>query len=183
MSITFLMLLMSIKHDYLRVVIIALTVINNYIVPFLLYPLSFISFGPHSSTLYWLRKSMLGIFTPSSRIKSQLDYLSAGWLGQITLFSWCCSVAQSYPALFDSMDCSTPTVLHHLQELTQPHVHWVGDAIQPSHPLLSPSPPDFNLSQFQGLFQWVSSSHQVAKLLELQLQRQSFQPIFRTDFL
>ena len=101
---------------------------------------------------------MLGIFTPQSRIKSQLDYLSAGWLGQITLFSWCCSVAQSCPTLCDSMDCSTPPVLHHLPELTQPHVHRVGDAIQPSHPLLSSSPPAFNLSQFQGLFQWVSSS-------------------------
>ena len=101
---------------------------------------------------------MLGIFTPQSRIKSQLDYLSAGWLGQITLFSWCCSVAQSCPTLCDSMDCSMPPVLHHLPELTQPHVHRVGDAIQPSHPLLSSSPPAFNLSQFQGLFQWVSSS-------------------------
>ena len=68
-------------------------------------------------------------------------------------------------------------------EFTQTHVHWVGDAIQPSHPLLSPSPPVLNLSQHQGLFQWVSSSHQVAKLLELQLQHQFFQWIFRTDFL
>ena len=58
-----------------------------------------------------------------------------------------------------------------------------GDAIQPSHPLSSPSPPAFNLSQHQGIFQWVSSSHQVAKVLELQLQYQSFQWIFRTDFL
>ena len=70
-----------------------------------------------------------------------------------------------------------------LLELTQAHVHWVGDAIQPSHPLSSPSPPTFNLSQHQGLFQWVSSSHQVAKVLEFQLQHQSFQWIFRTDFL
>ena len=68
-------------------------------------------------------------------------------------------------------------------ELAQTHVHQVGDAIQPSHPLLSPSPPAFNLSQHQGLFQWVSSSHQVAKVLESQLQHQSFQWIFRTDFL
>jgi len=57
-------------------------------------------------------------------------------------------------------------VHHQLLELTQTHVHWVGDAIQPSHPLLSPSLPTFNLSQHQGLFQWVSSSHQVAKVLE-----------------
>ena len=62
-------------------------------------------------------------------------------------------------------------------------VHWVGDAIQPYHPLSSPSPPAPNLSQHQGLFQWVSSSHQVAKVLEFQLQHQSFQWTFRTDFL
>ena len=62
-------------------------------------------------------------------------------------------------------------------------MHWVGDAIQPSHPLPSPSPPAFNLSQHQGLFQGLSSSHQVAKLLEFQLQHQSFPWIFRTDFL
>ena len=74
-------------------------------------------------------------------------------------------------------------VLHHLPEFTQTHVHWVCDAIQPSHPLSSPSPPAFNLPQHQGLFQWVSSSHQVAKGLEFQLQHQSFQWIFRTDFL
>ena len=70
-------------------------------------------------------------------------------------------------------------VHHQLPELTQTHVHWVGDAIQPSHLLSSPSPPAFNLSQHQGLFQWVSSSHQVAKGLEFQLQHQSFQRIFR----
>ena len=70
-----------------------------------------------------------------------------------------------------------------LLELTQTHVHWVGDATQPSHPLSSPAPPTFNLSQHQGLFQWVSSSYQVAKVLEFQLQHQSFQGIFRTDFL
>ena len=94
-------------------------------------------------------------------------------------------VAQSRPTLLDPMDCSTPglPVLHHLPELAQTHVHWVGDAIQPSHPLSSPSPLSFNLSQHQGLFQWVSSSHQVAKVLELQLQHLSFQWIFRTDVL
>ena len=72
------------------------------------------------------------------------------------------------PILCDPLDCSTPVlpVYHQLLEFTQTHVHWVGDAIQPSHPLSSPSPPAFNLSQHQGLFQWVSSSHQVAKVLE-----------------
>ena len=82
------------------------------------------------------------------------------------------------------MNRSTPSLpLHHqLPEFTQTHVYRVSDAIQPSHPLLSPSLPAFNLSQFQGLFQWVSSSHQVAKVLELQVQHQSFQWIFRISF-
>ena len=95
------------------------------------------------------------------------------------------SVAQSYPTLCNPMDCSTPglPVHHQLPEVTQTHVHCVGDAIQPSHPLLSPSPSAPNPSQHQGLFQWVSSSHQVAKVLELQLQHQSFQWISRVDFL
>ena len=81
------------------------------------------------------------------------------------------------------MDCSMPgyPVHHHPWELLQSHVHRVGDAIQPSHPLLSPSPPAFNLSQHQGLLKWVSSSHLVAKVLEFQ--HQSFQWIFRTHFL
>jgi len=87
--------------------------------------------------------------------------------------------------LCDPMDCSTLglPVHHQLPEFTQTHVHWVGDAIQPSHPLSSLSPPAFNLSLHQGLFKWVSSSHQVAKVLEFQLQHEYFQWIFRTDFL
>ena len=95
------------------------------------------------------------------------------------------SVAQSCPTCCNPMDCSTPglPVHHQLLELVQTHVYRVSDTIQPSHPLSSPSPPAFNLSLHQGLFQWVSSSHQVAKVLELQLQHQSFQWIFRTDFL
>ena len=93
------------------------------------------------------------------------------------------SVSQLCLTLWDPMDCSTPgfPVLHQLPELPQTHVHWVGDAIQLSYPLSSPSPPAFNLSKHQGLFKWVSSSHQVVKLF--QLQHQSFQWIFRTDFL
>ena len=74
-------------------------------------------------------------------------------------------------------------VCHQLLELAQTHVHQVGDAIQLSHLLLSPFPPAFNFSQHQSLFKWVSSSHQVTKVLKLQLQHQSFQLIFRTDFL
>ena len=95
------------------------------------------------------------------------------------------SVTQSCPTLCDPMDCSMPGLPVHYQlpEFTQTHVHWVGDAIQPSHPLSSPFPPAFNLSQLQGLFQWVSSSHQVAEVLEFQLQHQFFQWIFKTDFL
>ena len=87
--------------------------------------------------------------------------------------------------LCDHMDWSTPgfPVHHQVLEFTQTHVHWVSDAIQPSHSLSCPSPPTFNLSQHQGLFQWVSSSHQAAKVLEFQLQQQSFQWIFRIDFL
>ena len=94
-------------------------------------------------------------------------------------------VAELCPTLWDPMDCSTPDfpVHHQLLELAQTHIHWVGDAIRPTHPLSSPSPPAFNLSQHQGLFKWVSSSHQVAKILKFQLQNQPFQWIFRTDFL
>ena len=97
--------------------------------------------------------------------------------------SCCCSVTKLCPTLWDPMDCSTPVlpVHHQLPEFT--HVHWVGDAIQPSHPLTSPSPPALSLSKCQGLFRWVTSMHQVAKVLEFQPQHQSFQWIFRTDFL
>ena len=100
----------------------------------------------------------------------------------LTQFS---SVAQSCLTLCNSMTCSMPgfPVHHQLPELAQTHVHWVGDAIQPSHTLSSPSPPDLNLSQHQGLFQWVSSLHHVAIVLEFQLQHQPFQWIFRVDFL
>ena len=99
------------------------------------------------------------------------------------------SVAQSCPTLCDPMDCSRPgfPVHHQLPELAQTHVHWVSNAIQPSNALLSPSPPAFNLSQHQGLFQWVSGQSighpQVVKVLELQLQHQSLQWIFRVAFL
>ena len=96
-----------------------------------------------------------------------------------------CSVTKLCLTLCDPMDCSTPGlhVHHQLPEFTQTHVHWVSDAIQPSHPLPPLSPPAFTLFQHQGLFQWVGFSPQVAKVLELQLQHQSFQWIFRTDLL
>ena len=98
------------------------------------------------------------------------------------------SVQFSHSVVSDSLwphDRSMPglPVHHQLLESTQTHVHWVGDAIQPSHPLLAPSPPAPNPSQHQGLFQWVSCSHQVAKVLEFQVQHQSFQWTPRTDIL
>ena len=95
------------------------------------------------------------------------------------------SVAQSCPTLSDPMNRSRPglPVHHQLPEFTQTHAHRVSDAIQPSHPLSTPSPPAPNPSQHQGLFQWVNSSHEVAKALEFQLQHQSFQWTPRTDLL
>ena len=102
---------------------------------------------------------------------------------RIEHLSFCCwSVAKSRLTLSNSMDCSTPgvPVLHNLLEFAQTCVHWVHDAIQPTHHPLSPSsPPALNLSQHNGLFQWVGSSHHVVKVLELQHQHQPFQWIFR----
>ena len=95
------------------------------------------------------------------------------------------SVTQSCLMLCNPMDCGTPglPVHHQLLEFTQTHVHWVSDALHPSHLLSSPSPLALNLSQHQGLFQLVSSSHQVAKVLGFQLQHQSFQWALKTDLL
>ena len=95
------------------------------------------------------------------------------------------SVHSRCPNLCDPMNCSMPGFSVHLQllELAQIHVHQIGDAIQPSHPLSSPSPPAFSLSQHQGLFNESACSHQVAKVLEFQLQHQSFQWTLRTDLL
>ena len=111
------------------------------------------------------------------------------WTAREVPTIWCQSVqfssvqSFSHVQLCDPTDCSMPgfPVHHQYPKFAQAHVHWVGDAIQPSHLLLSPSPPAFNLSQLHGLFQWVSSSNQVAKVLELYLQHQFFQWIFRTD--
>ena len=97
----------------------------------------------------------------------------------------CNPVAQSCPTLCDPMNCSTPglPVHHQLPEFTQTHVHQVSDASQPSHPLASPSPPAPNPSQHQSLSQWANSSHEVAKVLEFQLQHHSFQRNTRADLL
>ena len=93
------------------------------------------------------------------------------------------SVTQFCPTFVTPWTAVCQAVHYQLLEFTQTHVHWVGDAIKPPHPLSPPSPLVFNLSQHQGLFKWVSSSYQVAKVLEFQLQHQSFQRIFRTEFL
>ena len=110
----------------------------------------------------------------SAALAGRFFTTSATWEAQNSIqFS---SVTHSCPTLCNPMNCSTLGLFVHYQllEFTQTHVHWVGDAIQPSHPLLPPSPPALNLSQHQGLLKWVSSSQQVAKVLELQLQHQSF---------
>ena len=122
--------------------------------------------------------SIVCIHTPSCL------FISWWTLGLLTGLQFS-SVVQSCLSLSDPVDCSTPglPVHHQLPESTQTHVHRVGDAIQPSHPLSSPSPPAPNPSQHQGLFQWVNSSHEVAKILEFQLQHQSFQRTPRTDVL
>ena len=143
-------------------------------------------FSSHSTFLF----SLMSPLSIDLEIETEIER-------EINISYWFCfsgepwltlsSVAQLCPTLCSPMDCSIPgsPVYHQLPELAQTHAHWVSDAIQPSHPLLSPSPPAFSLSQHQGLFQWVSSSHQVAKVLEFQLQHQSFQWLtaFRIDCL
>ena len=131
---------------------------------------------------------ILSIFSLTSSIECLIvkrNRMIIFTLTYLTLFSSVqfISVAHSCPTLCNPMNCSTPglPVHHQLLESTQTYVHQVGDAIQPSHPLSSPSPPALSLSQHQGLFQWVNSSHQMAKVLEFQLQ--SCQWIFRTDIL
>ena len=121
-------------------------------------------------------------WTPPSRPSPRETLLQACTLSLPALC--CCLVAKSHLTLCNPMDCSKPgfPVLHCLPEFAQTHVHWVSDAIQPSHPLLSSLyPPAPNVSQHQGLFQWVISSYQVDKVLELQ--HQSFQWIVRLEFL
>ena len=112
--------------------------------------------------------------------------LAFSWVWNFRFAKWsCCSVAKSCPTLCDPVAYSTPgfPVLHYLLDFAKSHVHWVNDAILPSHPLLPPSPPALDVSQHQGLSQWVGSSYRVANVLALQFQHQSFQWIFRVDFL
>ena len=102
------------------------------------------------------------------------------FIGVLIKYICCWSVTKLCPALCDPMDCSMPVfhVLHYLMEFAQIHVHWAGDTTQLPHPLPLSSPFAFSLSQHEGLFWWVGSSHQVAKVLEIQLQHQFFQWIF-----
>ena len=144
-------------------------------------------FSARSTSLWCLHETY--VFGFLSGIWLQVEVLSLYYwetsILSIRLSVQFSSVAQSCLTLCNPMNRSMPglPVHHQLPESTQNHVHWVSDAIQPSHPLSSPSPPALNLSQHQDLFQWVSSSHQVAKVLEFQLKHHSFQWTFRTDLL
>jgi len=115
---------------------------------------------PHNMVFTWVVWNL-------TRASESILYISTNFFH----FVCCCLVTKSCLTLWDPRDCSTPgfTVLHHLPELAQTHVHWVGDAIQPPAPLPPPSPFAISFSRHQGLFQWVGSSHHVAKVLELQV--------------
>ena len=121
---------------------------------------------------YFTLYCFLLFYTTTTKVSESITPVLEGkfYFVHLLSFVWIC----------DPMDCCTPgfLVLHYLLEFAQTHVHWVGDTIQTSHPLTPPFPPAFNLSQHHSLFQWTGSSHQVAKVLELQLQHQSFQWIF-----
>ena len=119
---------------------------------------------------YWIRPNGLGI---SIRLGKNWNISSVQFSGSVV----------SNSATPWTSACQASLSITNSQEFTQTHVHWAGDAIKPSHPLSSASPSTFSLSQHPGLFQWVSSLRQVAKVLELQLRHQSFQWIFRTDLL
>ena len=143
---------------------VPITVYRN-VLDFYLYP---------NTNLYYSNNLYINIYNLIICLKCKNVELER--IGEIIKDISISSVTQSCLTLCDPMDCRMPgfPVHHHLLEFTQTHVHQVGVAIQPSHPLLSPSPPTFSLSQHQDLFQGVSSSHQVVKVLECQLQHQSF---------
>ena len=151
----------------------------------------------------WMQKMPWRILDPLSRIlawkipwtekPSRLQSIGLQRVGHTLSVPWdyigywcyCFSITQSCPTLCDPMDCSMSglPVPHHLPESAQVHTHCISDAIQPGHPLIPSSLSALNLSQYQGLFQWVVCSHQMTKLLELQLQHQFFQWIFKVDLL
>ena len=134
---------------------------------------------PENSVSLW-RKSQIGI---DGKMEKRVLIFTAYFYVLFDLLCQFSSVTQSSLTVCDPKDCNIPgfPVHHQLLELAQTHIYWVSNAIQPFHPLLFFSPPALNHSHNQGLFQWVSSSHQVARVLELQLQ--SFQWIFKADFL
>ena len=140
------------------------------------YGVSFWPF-PNSSSWWCLISSVF--FTRTSCHKTTHEN---GYYGAWSAWVVSVNVLPLTHGLCNPMDCNTPgfPVLHYLMEFAQTQVHWIDDAIQPSHPLSSSFPPAFNLSQHHGLFQWVGCSHQVAKILELQ--HGSFQWLFRVDF-
>ena len=151
--------------------------------------------GIHTSPPSWISHPSLSPSHPSRLLEPRFEFPESYSKFPLALYftygnMFPCSVqyssvTQLCPTLCDPMGCSTSgfPVHHRLLNLAQTHVYRVSDAIHPSHSLTFPSPPACNLSQHQGLFQWVSSSNQMAKVLELQLQHQSFQWIFRVDFL
>ena len=128
-------------------------------------------------SIHWFSNGLLVLLLKSKNHRPR-DFL----LMKAYQFS---SITQLYPTLCDPVDCSTPgfPVFYYLPEFAQTHVHWVGYAIQPSHPLPLHSPAVLNLSQHQGLFQQLNSSCEMAKVMELRLRHQSFQWICRVDFL
>ena len=159
--------------------------LNSYL---LFFPLKTCFSTSLLSKCYFNRNSLLIlVWLPRTHLKHchiQPVLFSTALGGLLDILVQFSSVTQSCPTLCNPMDCSRPglPVHHQLPEFTQTHVYWVSDAIQPSHPLLSPSPA-LNLSQHQGLFQWVSSLHQVAKVLKFKLWPQSFQWTSRIDLL
>ena len=171
-----------------------------------------ISYTTESFSSGWIEPKTRGIVSLRSRVSSQRTNLQelretkeimdhcrfkCHWSRELRFLSFIkgssisvigCPVQFSHSVvsnLCNPMDCSMSgiPVHHQLPEFIQTHVHWVDDAIQPSHPLSSPFPPTLNPSQHQGLFKRVCSSHQVAKVLEFQLQHQSSNDLFKSDFL
>ena len=150
---------------------------------------------PFSCFFNWLFYSQKQILLLLEAIPHHLGYATCSFFvfslwhisvtALATLKQCCCSVDKSCPTPCDPMNCSTPgfSVLHYLPEIAQTYVHWVSDAIHPSRSLSPPFPLVLNLFQHQGLFHWVHSLHQVAKVLELKLQHQCLQWVFRVYFL
>ena len=145
------------------------------------------SLNIHSNSSLCIMKSLIWNVTGQNKERNIYIYRTQKNLQSPVpvLFLRCyCSVARSCLTLWDPMDCSmlVSSVLHYLLQSAQFHVHWIRNAIQPFYPLAPPFPLALSLSQHQGLFQWVSSSHQVAMILELQLEHRSLQWTFRIDF-